>query len=301
MLSARLPLLLLGLTAFLSVQLLILVQTDRRYEGPRRPTRIGRPKLPTALIIGARKGGTRALLDGIALHPKVRIVRRETHFFDANYTLGVEWYTKLMPKVLDDEIIIEKTPAYFSSEVAPHRVFELNQWMKLVIIVRHPTQRAISDFTQVYHNKLDLNKTLPDLKKEAFRRTGGDVEELNTDYKPIRNSLYDVHMSNWLKYFPLRQFLILNGDVFRANPLRELRRLETFLDLEPRISPTQLVFNPRKRFFCFRRDRSERCLGESKGRRHQRVDATLQSRLTDAFRPHNAKFFALVNRTFLWD
>ena len=54
-------------------------------------------RFPSALIIGVRKGGTRALLDALALHPTVRAVKRETHFFDANYTKGFEWYKSLMP------------------------------------------------------------------------------------------------------------------------------------------------------------------------------------------------------------
>lgn len=62
-------------------------------------------RLPTALIIGVRKGGTRALLDAAALHPKVRIVRRETHFFDSNYSLGFDWYKDQMPDVeSEDEV-----------------------------------------------------------------------------------------------------------------------------------------------------------------------------------------------------
>lgn len=33
-------------------------------------------RLPSVLIIGVRKGGTRALLDAMALHPNIRVVRR---------------------------------------------------------------------------------------------------------------------------------------------------------------------------------------------------------------------------------
>ncbi|KAF1766230.1 hypothetical protein GCK72_006186 [Caenorhabditis remanei] len=179
-------------------------------------------KFPSALIVGVRKGGTRALLDAIALHPKVRIVRRETHFFDANYSLGYDWYRDQMPEVeSDDEVVIEKTPAYFTNENVPKRVYEMDPNMKLILIVRHPVYRTVSDFTQVYYNKLEQNKSLPVLSVEAFRTDEAGMETINMEYKPMTNSLYDVHISKWLKYFKIENFLFVNGDVFRANPLHE--------------------------------------------------------------------------------
>ncbi|KAJ3600312.1 hypothetical protein NHX12_031297, partial [Muraenolepis orangiensis] len=49
-------------------------------------------KLPQALIIGVKKGGTRALLEFLRAHPDVRAVGAEPHFFDRNYDKGLEWY-----------------------------------------------------------------------------------------------------------------------------------------------------------------------------------------------------------------
>jgi len=53
-----------------------------------RPSR----KLPDALIIGVKKGGTRALLEFIRLHPDVRAAGSEVHFFDRFYSKGFTWY-----------------------------------------------------------------------------------------------------------------------------------------------------------------------------------------------------------------
>ncbi|CAM9154698.1 unnamed protein product, partial [Lampetra fluviatilis] len=52
----------------------------------------GTKKLPDAIIIGVKKGGTRALLEFIRVHPDVRAVGAEPHFFDRNYDRGLEWY-----------------------------------------------------------------------------------------------------------------------------------------------------------------------------------------------------------------
>lgn len=52
----------------------------------------GSKKLPQALIIGVKKGGTRALLEFLRVHPDIRAVGAEPHFFDRNYEKGLEWY-----------------------------------------------------------------------------------------------------------------------------------------------------------------------------------------------------------------
>ncbi|KAF4092759.1 hypothetical protein AMELA_G00024440 [Ameiurus melas] len=52
----------------------------------------GSKRLPQAIIIGVKKGGTRALLEFLRVHPDVRAVGTEPHFFDRFYHKGLEWY-----------------------------------------------------------------------------------------------------------------------------------------------------------------------------------------------------------------
>lgn len=72
-------------------------------------------RLPQCLIIGARKGGTRALIEFLSLHPSIKTKTHEVHFFDNNqlYSRGLGWYKSQMPFSLPWQITIEKTPAYF--------------------------------------------------------------------------------------------------------------------------------------------------------------------------------------------
>ncbi|TDH02835.1 hypothetical protein EPR50_G00157020 [Perca flavescens] len=52
----------------------------------------GTKRFPQAIIIGVKKGGTRALLEFLRIHPDVRAVGAEPHFFDRFYDRGLEWY-----------------------------------------------------------------------------------------------------------------------------------------------------------------------------------------------------------------
>ena len=185
-------------------------------------------RLPQALIIGARKGGTRALLDAMELHPLIQSARREIHFFDQNetYSLGIDWYLEQMPFSLPGQITVEKTPGYLASESAPERIYNMNKRTKLILILRNPVIRTISDFTQVLSTKIEKNKTLPIFENMAFLP---DSTKINPDYKPIKNSLYIEHLRRWLKYFPLDQFLFLDGDKFIKDPISQVCILKVII------------------------------------------------------------------------
>ncbi|MGH0128119.1 UNVERIFIED_CONTAM: hypothetical protein FKN15_033219 [Acipenser sinensis] len=66
-------------------------ELNRRGDSTATPE-YGEKKLPHAIIIGVKKGGTRALLEALRVHPDVRAVGVEPHFFDRNYEKGFAWY-----------------------------------------------------------------------------------------------------------------------------------------------------------------------------------------------------------------
>lgn len=82
--------------------------------------------LPDALIIGVKKGGTRALLEFIRLHPDVRASGCEVHYFDRHYSKGLQWYRHRMPYTIEGQLTMEKTPSYFVTKGVPHRVHKMN-------------------------------------------------------------------------------------------------------------------------------------------------------------------------------
>ncbi|KRX60831.1 Heparan sulfate glucosamine 3-O-sulfotransferase 5 [Trichinella sp. T9] len=256
--------------------------------------------LPTCLIIGARKCGTRALLQFLSLHPKLRIVTQELHFFDNDtaYELGLSWYRSQMPLANHSGgVTIEKTPGYFTSLLAPSRVYRLNPKMRLVLIVRNPVVRAISDFTQVVHTKRSKGKLVQTFEQAVFDRDGS----VRVAYKPVRNSLYALHLRHWLAYFPIDQIHIADGDRLIEEPIVELRAVERFLNLPPHIGAEQLYFNRTKGFYCYVHPvDGPSCLGNTKGRAHVRVSVEARQKLQEFFQPHNKQFYALINRTFNW-
>ncbi|KAF5896798.1 heparan sulfate glucosamine 3-O-sulfotransferase 3B1-like, partial [Clarias magur] len=94
----------------------------------------GSKRLPHAIIVGVKKGGTRALLEFLRVHPDVRAAGAEPHFFDRFYDNGLEWYRDLMPKTLDGQITMEKTPSYFVTREAPARIYSMSRSTKLIVV-----------------------------------------------------------------------------------------------------------------------------------------------------------------------
>ncbi|CAK1581794.1 unnamed protein product [Parnassius mnemosyne] len=279
---------------------------------PARPPRPAR-RLPQALIIGVRKCGTRALLEMLYLHPMVQKASGEVHFFDRdeNYALGLDWYRSKMPLSFRGQITIEKSPSYFVTPEVPERVRAMNSSVRLLLIVREPVTRAISDYTQL------RSRTTPSAPAHALSsgHTPHQVSDaakpfehlaispdgsINVAYRPIAISLYHAYLHRWLEVFPREQILVVNGDQLIEDPVPQLRRIEKFLGLEHKIGRKNFYFNETKGFYCLRNDTTDKCLRETKGRKHPRVDPAVVTKLRKFFVQHNQRFYDLVGEDLGW-
>ncbi|XP_044512987.1 heparan sulfate glucosamine 3-O-sulfotransferase 4 [Gracilinanus agilis] len=258
----------------------------------------GEKKLPQALIIGVKKGGTRALLEAIRVHPDVRAVGVEPHFFDRNYEKGLEWYRNVMPKTLEGQITMEKTPSYFVTNEAPKRIHSMAKDTKLIVVVRNPVTRAISDYTQTLSKKPEI----PTFEVLAFKnRTLGLID---ASWSAIRIGIYALHLENWLQYFPLSQMLFVSGERLIVDPAGEMAKVQDFLGLKRVVTEKHFYFNKTKGFPCLKKPEDSsapRCLGKSKGRTHPRIDPDVIHRLRKFYRPFNVMFYQMTGQDFQWE
>ncbi|KAJ7305226.1 hypothetical protein JRQ81_011137 [Phrynocephalus forsythii] len=254
-------------------------------------------QLPGSIIIGVRKGGTRALLEMLSLHPQVAAAHSEVHFFNVeeNYHQGLDWYSQRMPVSHPGQITVEKTPGYFSSFKAPERIHAMDSSLKLLLIVRDPVERLVSDYTQILNNRKARHKPYQPLEQILWKGT-----ELNTRYKPMQRSLYALHLARWMEFFPMRQIHVVDGGGLIREPLSEMRRVESFLGLVPYLGPGNFYFNQTKGFYCLQARGYHHCLDPSKGRPHPTIDELLLEQLCTYFSEHNENFFAMVGKAFNW-
>ncbi|XP_072415481.1 heparan sulfate glucosamine 3-O-sulfotransferase 3A1-like [Chiloscyllium punctatum] len=258
----------------------------------------GTQKFPQAVIIGVKKGGTRALLEFLRIHPDVRAVGAEPHFFDRNYERGLNWYRNLMPRTLEGQITMEKTPSYFVTKEAPKRIFSMSKETKLIVVVRNPVTRAISDYTQT----LSKNPGVPSFQMLTFKNMSTGL--IDTSWSAIRIGIYAKHLENWLQYFPLSKILFVSGERLVTDPAGEMGRVQDFLGLKRVITDKHFYFNETKGFPCLKKPEGSsrpRCLGKSKGRTHPKIDMDVVLRLKEFYRPFNLKFYQMTGHDFGWE
>lgn len=258
-------------------------------------------RLPNAIIIGSNKSGTRALLVFLKIHPDVRACPNEVHFFNQenNYGLGLEWYRQKMPVSSAHQLTIEKTPAYFTTKSVPKRVFNMSKDIKLLVIVRDPTRRAISEYTQL---AMKTNSSLPKFEDYVMK----DQNVINAERAVVKNGVYIKYLHHWMKFFPLSQIHFVSGEQLVKNPAAELQLVEKFLNLRPLITEKNFYVNKTKGFPCFigkiglNGKRKTGCLKGNKGRKHVQVQSEVITQLQNYYRPHNQELYEVVQRNFHW-
>ncbi|XP_068435537.1 heparan sulfate glucosamine 3-O-sulfotransferase 4 [Clinocottus analis] len=258
----------------------------------------GEKKLPQAIIIGVKKGGTRALLEALRVHPDVRAVGNEPHFFDRNYEKGLDWYRDLMPSTLEGQITMEKTPSYFVTNHAPKRIHSMARDIKLIIVVRNPVTRAISDYTQTLSKKPEI----PTFEVLAFKnRTLGLID---ASWSALRIGIYALHLESWMQYFPLSQMHFVSGERLIVDPAGEMGKVQDFLGLKRIVTDKHFYFNKTKGFPCLKKPEDSstpRCLGKSKGRTHPKIDPDVIRRLHKFYKPFNMMFYQMTGQNFEWE
>ena len=150
---------------------------------------------PDVIIMGAKKCGTTALKDFLSFHPQIASTSIEPHFFDKYYYLGMSWYLDKLPYATPEQLTLEKTPKYLVDPFAPGAIRKDLGYVKFILILRDPVQRAISDFVHLTISNANKEsppptegvETFDARERRLFRESITNVEPLLTDkQKQIR-------------------------------------------------------------------------------------------------------------------
>src|SRR5262249_23883612 len=121
-----------------------------RAEPPRRrrarPSGRTRAVKPSFLGLGAQKCASTWLHRIVAEHPQVAMPTvKELDFFSNHYDRGYRWYESQFPAVDGDMRTGEVSPSYFHDIRVPARVRAYAPEMKLIVTLRDPVERALSN------------------------------------------------------------------------------------------------------------------------------------------------------------
>jgi len=178
--------------------------------------------LPTFLGIGAPRSGTTWLHTLLSSHPDVYMPtrRKEIRFFDKYYGHGFDWYSTFfcpLEEAKRYKAIGEISTQYYDSEECPKRIFTTLPKSKLLIMLRHPVNRAYSHYGFV-------------VQRRNFR--GSFEEFLASRPKALEKGFYSRYLKRYLHYFDRSQILALVSEDVFIDVSKTKKTIADFLDIE---------------------------------------------------------------------
>lgn len=197
------------------------------------------------LIAGTQKGGTTAMANYLRAHPRLFLPEiKETHFFDneshfrgrrVNYG---RLHRHFSPQ--PGQLLGEGTPITMYWMDAPRRVWEYNPRMKLICILRDPSDRAFSHWNMMRERGVETLSFADALACEA-ERCRSALPLQHRLYSYTDRGFYSEQVRRLWRFFPRDQTLFLKTDELRSEPQATLDRVFDFLGVERQPIAPQVV------------------------------------------------------------
>ncbi len=262
--------------------------------------------LPDYLILGGIRCGTTSLYNYLIQHPLVApALRKEMHYFNTkgNHSRGSLWYrasfsrnsalrrqARAAGNGMTRALTGEGTPSYLMDPEALSRIARLVPNVKLIVLLRHPVDRAYSNYFRAV-SKGSTDKSFEQVVQNEF-----DVIESNeilsydrpyvVEPNRVRRAmgflglgLYAFGIQCVRRHFAPEQVHVeRTGNLF-AQPADRFAKILEFLGL-PSWTPTSF----------------QRYNASTRGA----IDPQLRAQLLEFYRPHNRHLFDLLGREFNW-
>lgn len=256
-----------------------------------------RRALPDFIVIGAQKAGTTSLGIYLKQHPQlIRSKKKEVHFFDGGrnprfdvYDEGLPFYRAHFPlsfQLTTRQKVFEATPIYLFYPMAPQRLYETLPNVKVIVLLRNPTDRAISHY---FHSRRKGREPLPiaDAMQAEDERLKKTFEQANYRDPSFRfhsykaRGLYEQQLKRYLQYFPMQQLLILNSKELFAQPHQALHKVFEFVGVDASFEINDLR-------------------ARNAHKRPEPVPSAVREELNSFFQPYHRPLYELVGQDFGW-
>ncbi|NER47328.1 MAG: tetratricopeptide repeat protein [Symploca sp. SIO1A3] len=239
---------------------------------------------PNFLIIGQTKCGTTSLYAYLKQHPQILpALTKEIKFWHSksNFDRGLDWYLAHFSPICSGQNLItgEATPEYLSSPEAAQRLWPIFPEMKLIILLRNPVDRAISQ----YYFRCKRGGEHRSLEKAIFSELKMLTQQREIDHHNLYYLFPGIYINSiitWMELFPQKQFLILKSEDFFSATASTVNQVFQFLAVEP----YQLEAYSKKN------------IGN-----YPPISQSMHRTLSDYFRTYNQQLEEYLDRKFNWD
>src|SRR3954452_8217692 len=199
-------------------------------------TQIGR--LPDFVVIGVAKGGTTSLFYYLKPHPQIWMPEnKELHFFSNHFDRGEVWLRTQFVGAGSEQVVGEMTPEYFEHPHAVERMATVIPSARLVVILRHPVERAYSHY-QMQCAKFSAEEPFSEV---LDREEQGGVEAVPQPHASyLRGGRYYEHLQRLLVHYPRESVLVLLMDDLEDDPASVYRALCNHIGVDAEPLPENL-------------------------------------------------------------
>lgn len=191
------------------------------------------------LVLGAQKAGTSALNSQLGRHPSVGLGRtKELHFFDNEdlFKKGSPSSYSAFHKQFDFDsgasIFGETTPIYLYWPAAPARIWKYNKDIKLIALLRNPTERAFSHWSMEKARGKDTLSFSEAIRKER-ERCKGALPDPHRVFSYVDRGFYAEQVRRYQRFFSEDQLCFLPYEDLRKAPDKTMRSIFSFLGVDP--------------------------------------------------------------------
>ena len=204
-----------------------------------------------------------------------------------------------MPLVRPDQTVVVATPGILDNPGDTTFLTRLHNAIpdvKVLLIVKNPIDRVVSDILHEYSAAQHKEETMPEVDDIILGRAGKIVQRgisgLSLSEMVFYLSNYSLIHQMVEEVFPRENILVVNGDKIVTEPLMEIRRVESFLGLPAFFKESHFFYPEDGRFPCFKFGAHNLCMDpKHKGREHPPLKRKTLDYLKQHFQPMVEKFF----------
>ena len=198
-------------------------------------------KLPEFLGVGVQKGGTTTLQRLLEQHPGAFLpAAKELHYFSLHYALGEDWYREQFVEAGAQQRCGEITPYYLFHPAAAARIQALLPQARLIVLLRDPVERALSQYFHSLRLGLEPLELEPALVAEPQRLEGAEAalaaadgrHRSHQEHSYLARSRYEQQLQRLEALFAAKQLLVLRSEDLFTQPEQVWGQVLTFLELE---------------------------------------------------------------------